>query len=242
MGPLLDISRVRAISIDLDDTLWPVVPVIARAEQALQDWLSARAPGATALLRDPQTRLALRHEFVRGQPHLSHDLRAVRRAVIAEALARQGEDPSLVDGAYEAFIAARMEVELYGDARPALEWLCARYPVVAVSNGNADVHRVGLGSYFRAALSAQEFGVAKPDPRIFHAAARAVDVAPHQVLHVGDDAALDVVAAAQAGLQTVWVNRVGHTWSHEGSVPHLEVTSLDALVRALAPTQVVNDR
>ena len=235
MRPLLDTPRIRAISIDLDDTLWPVGPVIARAEQALQDWLSPRAPGATALLRDPQTRLDLRQQFVRAQPHLSHDLRAVRRAVIADALARQGEDPALVDGAYEAFIAARMEVELFDDTRPALEWLCARYPVVAVSNGNADVHRVGLGPYFRAALSAQEFGVAKPDPRIFHAAADVVGVAPHEVLHVGDDAALDVVAAAQAGLQAAWVNRAGHAWSHAGPAPHLEVSGLDVLVRALTP-------
>ena len=31
----LDTARIRAITIDLDDTLWPVWPTIARAEAAL---------------------------------------------------------------------------------------------------------------------------------------------------------------------------------------------------------------
>ena len=32
---MLDISRIRAVSIDLDDTLWPIWPTIKRAEAAL---------------------------------------------------------------------------------------------------------------------------------------------------------------------------------------------------------------
>ena len=49
--------------------------------------------------------------------------------------------------------------------------LAARWPVVALSNGNADLHRVGLGAHFKAQVSAREAGVAKPDPRIFGLAA-----------------------------------------------------------------------
>ena len=29
--PALDLSRIRAITLDLDDTLWPIWPTIARA-------------------------------------------------------------------------------------------------------------------------------------------------------------------------------------------------------------------
>ena len=64
---------------------------------------------------------------------------------------------------------------------------------MSLSNGNADLNRVGLGPYFRAAISAREFGVGKPDSRIFHAAAGAVDLTPADVLHVGDDATLDAL-------------------------------------------------
>ena len=55
----------------------------------------------------------------------------------------------------------------------ALRYLASRFPVVAISNGNADVGRVGIGEHFAASLSAHLFGVAKPDTRIFHAAAAA---------------------------------------------------------------------
>jgi putative hydrolase of the HAD superfamily len=74
--------------------------------------------------------------------------------------------------------------------------------------------------------------VAKPDPRIFHAAAQAAGVAPEAVLHVGDDPLLDVVAAVSAGMQAVWVNRAGQGWNHPIQ-PHLHVAELGALCQVL---------
>jgi len=119
-------------------------------------------------------------------------------------------------------------VVLFDDATPALAFLAARFPVVALSNGNADIKTIGIAAYFRASVSAQAFGVAKPDARIFHAAAGAVGVSPEHVLHIGDDPGLDVLGALNAGMQTVWLNRPGHAWIHE-SKPHLSVTSLKQL-------------
>lgn len=40
----MDPSRIRAICFDLDNTLWDVEPVLARAERILTDWLEARYP------------------------------------------------------------------------------------------------------------------------------------------------------------------------------------------------------
>ncbi|HNJ46754.1 MAG TPA: HAD family hydrolase, partial [Ottowia sp.] len=48
----LDLRRIRAITLDLDDTLWPVWPTIARAEDALRAWLHTRAPRTASLARD----------------------------------------------------------------------------------------------------------------------------------------------------------------------------------------------
>lgn len=237
MSPTLDASRIKAISLDLDDTLWPIWPVIARAEQALQDWLRPHAPATADLLADAEQRLALRRAVMQSRPEIGHDLRTLRRELIRQALERHEEDIALVAPAYEVFIAERMRVELYEDARPALAWLAQRFPVVALSNGNADVKRIGLGEFFHAGLSAQEFGVGKPDARIFHAAARAAGVLPHEVLHVGDDPMLDVVGALDAGLQAVWVNRAGHDWAHEAHRPHVMVADMKelcALLRGLA--------
>ncbi len=230
---MLDTTKIRAISLDLDDTLWPIWPVIARAEQALQDWLRPQAPRTAALLADTEQRLALRREVLQQRPDIGHDLRALRQELIRLGLQRHGEDTALVAPAYEVFIAERMRVDLFEDARPALAWLAARYPVVAVSNGNADLHRVGLGEYFHAGLSAQSFGVGKPDPRIFHAAAQAAGVLPHEVLHVGDDATLDVLGGLNAGMQTVWVNRANHDWGHETQRPHATVDDMAQLCALL---------
>src|SRR6218665_2593121 len=49
-APPLDMARIRAISIDLDDTLWPIRPTIARAETALLDWLPPQPPPPPAPL------------------------------------------------------------------------------------------------------------------------------------------------------------------------------------------------
>jgi putative hydrolase of the HAD superfamily len=235
MSITLELGRIKAISLDLDDTLWPIWPVIARAEQALQDWLRPRAPKTAIWLADSEQRQALRRQLLAERPGLGHDLRSLRQELIRLALLQQGEDPALVEPAYEVFIAERMRVQLFDDARPALAWLAQRFPIVAVSNGNADVHRIGLGRYFSAGFSAQEFGVGKPDARIFHAAAEAAGVAPQEVLHVGDDARLDVVGALDAGLQTVWVNRGGQDWTHETHRPHAMVSDMSALCALLRP-------
>ena len=226
---MLDMTKIRAISLDLDDTLWPIWPVIARAEQALQDWLRPQAPRTAAVLADAGQRLALRQDIQRQQPDIGHDLGRLRREIIRQLLERSDEDTALMEPAYEVFYAERLKVELYDDALPALAWLAARFPLVALSNGNADVQRVGLGGYFRAGLSAQDFGVGKPDARFFHAAATAVGVQPHEVLHVGDDAALDVLGGLNAGMQTAWVNRHAQEWVHDTARPHVTVTDMGKL-------------
>jgi len=226
---MLDIARIKAITLDLDDTLWPIWPTIHRAEQTLAAWLAERAPGAAALFADPQARKDVRAHVEQTRPDIAHDLSALRRESIRAALHRAQEDTSLAEPAFEVFFSERMQVELFEDALTALIALAARFPIVAVSNGNAHVGRVGLGQFFVGAVSASEYGVAKPDARIFHAAAAQAGVASANVLHVGDDAALDVLGALGAGMQTVWVNRTQHVWSH-AEQPHHTVENLAELV------------
>ncbi|MEP6790835.1 MAG: HAD family hydrolase, partial [Ramlibacter sp.] len=50
---MLDIGKIRAISFDLDDTLWPIWPTIERAEKTLHNWLAENAPMAAALFSSP---------------------------------------------------------------------------------------------------------------------------------------------------------------------------------------------
>ncbi len=228
----LNLAKIKAITLDLDDTLWPIAPTMHRAEAQLVAWLKSRAPNTADFMADPVRRLALREQVLRERPDLSHNLSAVREALIRQALTESDEDPGLAPAAFEVFFEARMQVQLYADATEALALLAQRFPVIALSNGNADVHRVGIGRYFKAAVSAHEFGVSKPDARIFEASARAAGVPCDEVLHVGDDAALDVLGALGANMQAAWINRNGEAWRHEAS-PHLAVVDMLALCQAL---------
>lgn len=232
----LDLGRIRAITLDLDDTLWPIWPTIRRAEVSLQAWLDEHAPATAALGRDKDSLRAVRNQMATLRPDLMHDMSALRRESIRMLLNRAGDDPALAEPAFEVFFAERQRVELFDDALPALAFLASRFPVVALSNGNADVHRVGVGAHFHASLSAHEFGVGKPDVRIFHAAAEAARVAPDAVLHIGDDAHLDGVGALKAGMQLAWVNRESQRWELAPLQPHITVNNLLALCQALEKT------
>lgn len=226
-------ASIQAITLDLDDTLWPIAPTMVRAEAVLQRFLREHAP-ATAVLCTQQGALPrIRQQLQREWQDRLHDLSALRQESIRRALLEAGDDPALAEAAFEVFFAARQQVELYEDALESLTFLASRYPVVALSNGNADVHRVGLGAYFRAAVSAQAFGVAKPDPRIFHEAAAQVRVPASAVLHIGDDPHLDVRGARAAGMQCVWLNRDAQNWP-DASEPPLTLASLRDLIDHLA--------
>lgn len=226
--------RIAAITLDLDDTLWPIEPVIARAEARLHEWLVRHCPRAAqafplAALRELRDRIAAEH------PQLAHDYSAQRRLSLQHALIGHGYDQTHVDAAYDEFYVARNEVACYADTIAALDRLAARFPLASLSNGNADLERIGLRRYFRFSISARECGVAKPDPAIFHAACERLGLPPAQVLHVGDDAELDVAGARAAGMKTAWVNRHGATWVRS-QPPHLHVRDLTELADILNAT------
>jgi HAD superfamily hydrolase (TIGR01549 family) len=225
---MLDLNLIKAITLDLDDTLWPVWPAIERAEKALENWLHDHAPMTSAIFANPSARHEIREIVSRSRPELRYNLSAIRREAIRLALYRSGEDTTLAEQAFEVFFDERNRVDLFEDALPALVFLSSRFPIVALSNGNADITRIGIAQYFQTSINAQQFGVGKPDARIFYAAAGAAGFKPAQVLHVGDDATLDVLGALNCGRQTAWVNRGDHVWPH-AEMPHETVTTMTEL-------------
>ena len=205
-GRARSIPAIKALTLDLDDTLWPVWPAIERAEHELHGWLGRHA-GATAARFDVAALRTLREAVAAEHPEWGHDFSRMRHESLVRALTLAGDDPALAAPAFDVFSAGRNRVELFDDVPPALAALAARWPIVAVTNGNADLHAIGLARHFTATVSARAFGIAKPDARIFHEACRQLGAAPQEVLHVGDDWALDVVGAHRAGLRTAWVRR-----------------------------------
>lgn len=198
--------NIKAVLFDLDDTLWPIVPVIQRAETLMYDWLIVHAPAVAERVSIDGMRQR-RQELMATDPVYQLDLRALRHAVLTEAFIATGHDTALVEQAMHVFSRARNEVTPFADVLPALSRLRQRVALGSVSNGVADLQAIGLAHFFDASIAAYRFGRAKPDAAIFHAACTALDVRPEEAVYVGDDPLLDVEGAQKAGLRAVWINR-----------------------------------
>ncbi len=220
----------RAVLFDLDDTLWPIAPVILEAEQILFAWLRQHAPRVAQHFTIDTLRQA-RLELLARQPEFQLDLGALRRAGLIAAFEQAGEDAGKVELAMTEFFAARNAVIPYDDVLPGLLRLKGRVRIGSVTNGNADLQTIGLARHFDASVAAPAFGVAKPDVKIFLEACRLLDVAPQEAVYVGDDLRLDVYGAQRAGLRAVWMNRTGQVNYLPNEVrPDAEVSSLDGLL------------
>jgi len=214
--------RIRAITLDLDDTLWPAAPTLVRAEQRAHAWLATHAPAVATTWSIEQLR-ALRLSIFQAHPELQHDFLRIRRMAMHVAFEQAGLSGAaahdLIERALDVFMTARNDVDLYPEVRECLARLSRRFALASLTNGNADVARIGVRHYFKAAISAHAHGVSKPDPALFHIACRELGCDPGQVLHIGDDTELDVRGARGAGLHAVWMNRAGSEWTGHDAPP-----------------------
>ena len=224
--------KVRAICFDLDNTLWDVWPVIMRAEQKMYDFLAERYPRVVANMTMEMMRAA-REQTAAAHPQMRHDFTFLRKQTLREHAREFGYAEAMVDEAFEAFIQARNQVDLYPDVVPALEQLRARYRLFTASNGNADIDRIGLGHFFERTVNARLVGALKPDPAIFHKVIEGTDLQAHEVVYVGDDPLLDVEGARGAGMHAIWIDRQGEKWPAQIAPATYTVRSLTELVELL---------
>ena len=105
------------------------------------------------------------------------------------------------------FYEARNQVEFFPEVFSVLETLAKQYTLAAITNGNANIHKVGLSSLLSYQYSVEQVGVAKPHPDIFKRAIEHIDALPHETIHVGDHFEQDALGAKNVGLHAVWLNR-----------------------------------
>ncbi len=156
--------------------------------------------------RDPESLRALRDECGR---------------VLAAALSPP--PPSAV--ATEA-LAASLVYRLYGDVVPALDALRARgMRLAVVSNWDASLPGIledlGIADRLDHVVVSAVAGARKPDPAIFLRAARALDLEPARLMHVGDDPVADLAGAAAAGIRAVLIDREAGAGGRPGVVGSL---------------------
>ena len=223
---------IELITFDLDDTLWDTAPVIASAETVLQTWLATHAPKLGAL--DLAGYQALRERVLNGEPQLKHRISALRRRVLFHALNDAGyaNAAQMSDDAFEVFIEARHALQVFPRVESTLAQLAHYYDLGVITNGNADVRRVGLGHHFKFMLCAEDIGIAKPDARLFHEALLRGGVAAESTVHVGDHPSDDIAGAQQAGLRAIWFNPGGKRWDG-GKAPDAEIGCLSELPMVL---------
>ena len=222
-------TLLRAVSLDLDNTLWDTPPVLLRAEAVLRDWLAIHCPALAASF-DIAALTRLRAVVAAESPGHAHDFSWIRTEALRRAARASGYPDEVAAHAFEVFLAARNQIAPYAEVPAALARLAARVPLYALSNGNACVYRVGLGAHFTAAVDAAAAGAAKPDARIFARLVAVAGVPAASVLHVGDDAVADVAGARAAGLLTAWINRGRLPWPAPAAPADHEITDLDQLV------------
>ncbi len=224
---------IKALSLDLDDTLWPIEPCIVRAEAALDEWLHAHCPDI-AVQFPPAAMRAERDRVWVANPHLTHDLSELRRMSLRNVFVPHGFGDDFVERAMATFSAARNRVDFYPESLGVLALLAERYPLASLTNGNADLDVIGIGRHFRARIYSRDAGCAKPDRRIFEHTAAALGVATAELLHVGDDPMMDVDGARAAGCPVVWIDRGVLPWPEGLPPPSHRIETLEALPALLA--------
>lgn len=223
---------IKAITFDLDDTLWNIWPVVERAEDLLHAWLAARYPRIPERFTPLELR-ELSSEIVTARPEIAHDRTLLRQEALWLAARRAGYTEFDVEGAFAVYFVARNAVEPFAEVRPTLERLARRYTLASLSNGNADLRLIGLADLFRVSLNAIEVGAAKPEPLMFQEVSRLLHARPEEIVHVGDDPEHDVQGGQHAGFRTVWVNRTGRGWPG-GPRADAEISNLVELEALLA--------
>jgi putative hydrolase of the HAD superfamily len=225
---------IRAVTLDLDDTLWACEPTLLRAERLTLEWLTERVPEVIApwsIERLRERRMAIHA----ARPELKHDFVTIRRLALQEVFRAAGADDAqssqIIEGSLNVYMTWRNRVELYPEVRACLERLSAQYRIASLSNGNACLVQIGLDHLFHTMIAAHSHGASKPDAAVFHLACGELRCEPDEVVHVGDDIELDVRGARGAGLHAVWMNRGSHSWPGE-DVPDT-VADLEAFERWL---------
>lgn len=227
-------SGIRALTFDLDDTLWECASVIAQAEAENYRWLASHYPRLTARFSLDNLRQQ-RQAIAEQQPEIAHDVVELRLRALAACLAEVGYSPLAAASVLEQLVAHRHAVTLFPEVKEILEILAQHFVLGVISNGNANVYRLGLGDYFRFALSPRLVGCEKPDTRIFAAAATLAEVPPEAILHLGDHPKSDIAGAKAAGFQSIWVNRYQKSYPDDLPHPDAEISELTALLPLLLP-------
>ena len=221
-------QRIKVLSFDLDDTLWPCFPTIQKAEKLLYRWLSENVPVFTQRYDLYQLR-DKRHSLLFNHPELAHDMTQLRIRSFEILTQEFALKTDWTDTAFEIFYEARQQITLFDDVQPVLDVLKKDFQLVSLTNGNANTVKTGVDHWFGFSLSSATVGKLKSEPDIYRKAQKLAGIDAKQMVHIGDDPVNDVAGAQLAGALAIWLNRDQRPWNLDGCQPDAVITSLHEL-------------
>jgi putative hydrolase of the HAD superfamily len=209
-----------ALLLDVDDTLIDTrTAMVAAGEAAVAElWPQAGAQvhhaAGVRFHADPNGFFG---RFTTGELSFPQ----MREARIADLLASFPLTPVLdisrrFEAAYEPAFAAN--VRLFDDVLPLLESAAmAGITMGLLTNSSAQytaqkLEMTGLAGAFAVVATRDTLGFGKPDVRAFHHACQLLGSVPSETVYVGDHLEIDAVAAKDAGLYAVWLQRGPAQW------------------------------
>jgi len=247
------LPSIKAISFDLDDTLYSNKPVMLSIEKKMATHFAHLLVSHQHLLPSsdllPSSVNTLNRAFwdrfrkqaLLNQPELVNDVVKIRLVTYCLGLKALGFTADiatqLAQQALDYFIGLRSDFTVPNSSKVLLETLSKHYPLVAITNGNVDTKVIGINQYFTATYHAgwQADGTLlkqKPAGDMFAVACKKLAITPKQLLHVGDCGRSDIIGALQAGCATAWLScyDVGQPIS---VLPHVELSDITQLQQLL---------
>jgi len=232
------LHAIKALSFDLDDTLYDNHPIIQKVETEMIIWLHKNHPLSAKL--SIQQWKQIKFDLLAISPELKHDVTLWRQVHIEQGLKQLGYDDlkaktSAMEGIKHA-LWLRNQIDVPEASHHVLQALSKKFPLVAITNGNVDVNKIGLNRYFKLVLKSGPDGKSKPNSDMFVAAANSLKLEHHQILHIGDHLISDVSGAKRCGFNACWLNTKNKSimaYERIQELPDIEIQDISELLALL---------
>ncbi|MCP4989715.1 MAG: HAD-IA family hydrolase [Colwellia sp.] len=248
------LTPIKAISFDLDDTLYNNRPVMQAIEEKMVTYFVEKfATLLPEVLAEPKKVFnrnfwaPYRQQAIKSNSELSHDVVRIRYETyrlgfLANNLSEEKSAQEAQAG-LDYFISLRSDFTVPEASHELLETLSKEFPLVAISNGNVNTKTLGIAHYFQYIYHAG-FQVSenskeseyllrkKPATDMFILVCQQLNIQSKELLHVGDCGYTDIHGALNAGCQSAWLPHYG-VGKELNQLPHIELDSVSQLLGLL---------
>ena len=222
LGLIRKMPEIKLITFDLDDTFWDIKSTIINAEINSRKWIEDRIKKKIEWGTFDDF-LEIRNELIKENPSLDYDLGLLRKKMISyhtqKYFKNQKDLNEFIEEAYMFFLEERHKVEFFDDVITVLEKLSSKYKLGVLTNGNADIKKLGIDHMFEFSLSSVDVKSNKPDQGHFVKAKELSQINFQNTLHVGDHPVNDVCGARELGINVLWFNFNNLVWDIDGNPP-----------------------